>query len=134
VIFIDANIFMYAAGKDCPQKRPSQKFLSHILAEGSKEKACTNAEVLQEILHRYTSIGAAELGFQIFDLVLSLGLQVLPIEVSDIIRAKAILEEDVPLSSRDAVHLGVMHNHGISKVATFDKGFLKIPWVKIIEL
>lgn len=134
MIFIDANIFMYAAGKDSPQKEPSQKFLTQAVLSQAKERACTNAEVLQEILHRYSHIGLPKKGFEIFDLILSLGLQILPIEVIDLQQAKSLMQEDSSLSSRDAVHLGVMHNHEISRIATYDKGFLKVPWVNVVEL
>ena len=125
---------MYAAGKHSPQKEPSQRFLTHVMSAGAKDKAVTNAEVLQEILHRYSHIGIPEKGFEIFDLILSLGLQVLPIEVIDLARARSFMQEDSSLSSRDAIHLGVMHNHGISRIATYDKGFLKMPWVNVVKL
>ena len=125
---------MYAAGKHSPQKEPCQQFLTHVVSAGAKEKACTSVEVLQEVLHRYTNIGLPDKGFELFDLILSLGLQIFPIQLNDLTQAKSFLQEDAKISSRDAIHLGVMHNHGISRIATYDKGFLNIPWVKVIEL
>jgi len=38
------------------------------------------------------------------------------------------------MSARDAVHLGVMQNHGISKIATYDKEFKKIEWLEVVDL
>jgi predicted nucleic acid-binding protein len=55
VILIDANIFMYAAGRESPQRLPCQRFLERIVS-GEGPAACTDAEVLQEILHRYHSL------------------------------------------------------------------------------
>jgi predicted nucleic acid-binding protein len=51
VILIDANIFMYAAGAEHPHKEPSRMFLEQV-ARGEVD-AALDAEVLQEILHRY---------------------------------------------------------------------------------
>lgn len=132
MIFIDANIFMYAAGNESPQKAPCQKFLKEVVLSG--KKACTNAEVLQEILHRYIAIDARKVGFAIFDQILSLSIPILAIEAKDLERARLILEEHPKISSRDAVHLGVMQSHGISRIATYDKGFKKVDWVEVISL
>ena len=46
MILIDTNVFMYAAGKESPQKGPCQRFLEKIV-EGDGPAVCTNAEVLQ---------------------------------------------------------------------------------------
>jgi predicted nucleic acid-binding protein len=45
VILIDANIFMYAAGKESPQREPCQRFLESIV-DGTGPATCTDAEVL----------------------------------------------------------------------------------------
>ena len=133
MIFIDANIFIYAAGVESPWQKPCQRFLREVV-DDSRMKACTNAEVLQEILHRYTHLQKPQKAFQIFDSVLDLGIPVLSIRAEDLARARFLLEENVSLGSRDAVHLGVMQNHGISKIATYDRGFMKIPWIDVYSL
>ncbi|HZF10706.1 MAG TPA: hypothetical protein VFE33_18110 [Thermoanaerobaculia bacterium] len=42
MILIDANIFMYAAGRESPQRLPCQRFLEKIVA-GEGPAACTDA-------------------------------------------------------------------------------------------
>jgi len=64
---------------------------------------------------------------------MSLGLQVLPIEVADLSRAKQILFDHPHLSTRDAVHLGVMQGKNISKIVSYDKGFSQVKWAERIE-
>jgi hypothetical protein len=54
VILVDSNIFMYAAGREHPHRDASVGFLANV-ADGAVN-AAIDAEVLQEILHRYTSI------------------------------------------------------------------------------
>ena len=53
--FIDTNVPMYAAGKVHPYKDACIQIL-HRVATGEL-LACTDAEVHQEIFHRYWSIG-----------------------------------------------------------------------------
>jgi hypothetical protein len=62
VILIDANIIFMYAGQESPQRLPCQRFLERLVAGGGPE-ACTDAEVLQEILHRYRTSGVPEIGF-----------------------------------------------------------------------
>jgi len=54
VILLDANIIMYAAGALDQHKAPSVALLERI-ARGEVE-AALDADVLQEILHRYRAL------------------------------------------------------------------------------
>ncbi len=132
MIFVDANIFMYAAGKDSPQRLPSQVFLQRVV-EGGGPSVCTDAEVLQEILHRYRSLGAPDLAFRVFDSVAALGIAVLPVGIDEVSRGRRLLEAWPGLSTRDGVHLGVMEAHGLTDVLSYDKDFDKVEWVRRSE-
>jgi predicted nucleic acid-binding protein len=133
VIFVDANIFMYAAGRKCPQRAPCQRFLARLTNSPTPARAFTNTEVLQEILHRYRAIGVPDVGFALFDAVIGLGIQILPVTESDLRRARVLLAEFPALSTRDGVHLAVMENCGAKEVLSYDKGFGEIPTVTRIE-
>ena len=52
MIFVDSNIPMYLVGAAHPNKTAAQILLESLIAKG--ERLVTDAEVLQEILHRYT--------------------------------------------------------------------------------
>jgi predicted nucleic acid-binding protein len=132
VILIDANIFMYAAGQDSPQRNPCQAFLQEVV-DGTNAAACTDAEVLQEILHRYRSINRAELGFRIFDSVVALGIPILSVGEDDVRRARRLVQAHPSLSTRDGIHLGVMEARGIVKVLTYDQGFEAVGWATRVE-
>ncbi|MFN0171838.1 MAG: PIN domain-containing protein, partial [Bryobacteraceae bacterium] len=54
MIFVDSNVAMYLVGAAHPHKTDSQILLERLIAAG--ERLVTDAEVLQEILHRYTAI------------------------------------------------------------------------------
>lgn len=132
MILIDTNVFMYAAGKESPQKVPCQRFLEKIV-DGEAPAACTNAEVLQEILHRYRTLKVPEVGFRLFDAITHLGIPVLAVTDRAMAEARRLLEEYPALSTRDSVHLGVMREHGIEEILSYDTGFWDIPWVKRLE-
>ena len=62
MIFLDSNIFMYAAGSAHPHKAGCLALLERIARSPAAHEHCINTEVLQEILHRYRSIKRDELG------------------------------------------------------------------------
>ena len=53
-LFLDANVPTYAAGRDHPLKEPCKEVL--LLAARSPRSFFTDAEVLQEMLHRYLAL------------------------------------------------------------------------------
>jgi predicted nucleic acid-binding protein len=132
VILIDTNIFMYAAGKESSQRLPCQRFLERIVG-GEGPAACTDTEVLQEILHRYSALKIPEIGFQLFDAVTHLGIPILAVTDRAMAEARRLLEEHPLLSNRDCVHLGVMREHAIEEVLSYDGGFSEVSWVKRLE-
>ena len=132
MILIDANIFMYAAGRESPQRLPCQRFLEKTIA-GEGPAACTDAEVLQEILHRYRALKVPEIGFRLFDSVFQLGIPILSVTDRSLREARRLLEDHLNLSTRDGIHLGVMREHGIEDVLSYDRGLSQVSWVKRLE-
>ena len=129
MILVDANVFMYAAGAVSPQRPACQAFV-RSLGLGMSTGACTDAEVLQEVLHRYRSIGRAALGLQLFDGIVDLAIPILPVSEADLLHARNLLAEHPELSTRDAVHLGVLQSHDISEIYSYDRGFDRVHWVR----
>jgi predicted nucleic acid-binding protein len=130
LIFIDSNIPMYLVGDSHPHKTDTQRMLERAVA--ATERRVTDAEVLQEILHRYTAIDRSDAIQPAFSAVLAIVDEVLPIECADVERAKEILFETNGLSSRDAIHLAIMHRYGISRIMTFDRGFSGQPGIEVV--
>jgi len=54
VIFVDSNIPMYLIGAPHPHKIDAQRMLEKLLSD--RVRLVTDAEVLQEMLHRYVAI------------------------------------------------------------------------------
>lgn len=131
MILLDANIFMYAAGRDSPQRLPCQHFMDKIVA--GEAATCTDSEVLQEILHRYRSLKMPDIGFQLFDAVVHLGIPILPVTDRALKEARRLLADQPALSTRDGVHLGVMLEQGLEEVLSYDRGLSQVPWVRRLE-
>jgi predicted nucleic acid-binding protein len=130
VIFVDSNIPMYLVGAAHPNKEASRALLERCITRG--ERLVTDAEVLQEILHRYHAIRRPDAIQPAFDAVLGVVDTVHPIEREDVEQAKTLMLGVTPISARDAVHLAVMRRHGVSRVMSFDAGFDQVGWVERI--
>jgi predicted nucleic acid-binding protein len=124
VILVDANVIMYAAGADHPHKRPSVALLERV-ARGEVE-ATIDADVLQEILHRYRAIGRWEDGRRVYDLTRQLFRSVVPVTAEVLDRARRILDTDRRIMARDALHAAVVMSEGLEAVCSWDRDFDRI--------
>jgi len=128
VIFVDSNIPMYLVGAEHPLKPRARRLIEDALAAG--ETLCTDAEVLQEILHRYQALHRLDMIDPAFTAVLGIVDVVFPIELPDVQRARRLLGSDGELSARDALHVAVMQGRDIERVLSFDSGFDGIPGIR----
>ena len=117
---------MYLVGAPHPHKADARRLLEAAIAE--RERLVTNAEVLQEILHRYVAIHRREAVQPAFDALLGVVDDVFAIELVDVERAKTIVSGQ-RLSARDAIHVATMERHGVSRIMSFDGGFDSLPGV-----
>jgi predicted nucleic acid-binding protein len=127
VILIDSNVPMYLVGTPGPHKTDAQRLLEKLISQ--RERLVTDAEVLQEILHRYVAINRRHDIQPAFDALLNSVDEVLPVDRAVVERAKQIVLAYQRLSARDAVHLAVMESHGIERILSFDAGFDGFPGV-----
>jgi predicted nucleic acid-binding protein len=89
----------------------------------------TDAEVLQEILHRYVSIRRRDAIQPAFDALIGVVDEVYPITERDLQRAKEIVLGSETMSARDALHLAVMERQRIETIFSFDRGFDGFPGI-----
>lgn len=127
MILVDSNIPMYLVGAVHPHKLDAQRLLESALSAG--ERLVTDAEVLQEICHRYVAINRREAIQPAFDAILDVVDEVLPIGRTDVEQARDTLLRYQILSSRDALHVAVMVRHDIARLMSFDRGFDAYPGI-----
>lgn len=118
---------MYLVGAPHPHKSDAQRLLETLVI--AEERLVTDAEVLQEILHRYVAIGRRDAIQPAFDAILDVVDEVFPVARHDAERAKAIVLGSVRLSARDSLHLAVMEHHEVTRILSFDRGFDEFPGV-----
>jgi len=127
VIFVDSNVPMYLVGAPHPRKVDAQRMVEELISE--RRRLVTDVEVLQEVLHRYAAIDRREMIQPAFDALLGVVDDVFPIQMSSAERAKAIILARRKLSARDALHLAVMEEQGVTEILTFDAGFDAYPGI-----
>jgi uncharacterized protein len=131
LIFVDSNIPMYLIGAAHPHKTEAQVILERLIAAG--QRLVTDAEVLQEILHRYTAISRREAIGPALQVTLEMVDEVIPIGKAEVLRAAEIIQNPVLMSARDAVHIAVMEHHGIRSILSFDGDFDRWPHLQRIH-
>ncbi|HXM95845.1 MAG TPA: type II toxin-antitoxin system VapC family toxin [Candidatus Dormibacteraeota bacterium] len=127
MILVDSNIPMYLVGAPHVHKSDARRLLEKVVSE--RQSLVTDAEVLQEILHRYVAIDRRDAIQPAFDALIGIVDQVLAVDRSIAERAKQIVLGYRQLSARDAVHITVMEQHGIEQIMTFDSGFDGFPGI-----
>ncbi len=127
MIFIDSNLPMYLVGAPHPHKTDAQRLLERSIAD--RERLVTDAEVLQEILHRYVAIERRDAIQPAFDVLFGVVDEFFPVEALDVERAKTIVLGWARLSARDAIHLAIMERHGVARIMSFDVGLDEFPGV-----
>lgn len=124
MIFLDANIPMYAYGAEHPNKLRAQHLLEEAVHGG--HRLVTSVEVLQEILHRYYALRRPDAVQPCFDLLLGVTSEVFPVDLLDVQAAKQILLDGLNVSARDALHTAVMRRYGVETIMSFDTGFDRV--------
>ena len=132
-IFIDVNVFMYAAGKPHQYKDPCIQILSDI--ESGILSASVNTEIFQELLYRYYHIRLAEKGIELCRNIFQLPIKILPITEKDIRLAIDLFKshKNKGLKPRDAIHAATMKSNGIKKIISADKDFDSIDFIQRID-
>ena len=131
MILVDSNILMYAAGSPHPNKRPSLEFLMKV-ADGRTE-AAVDAEVLQEVLHRYRALDRWKEGMAVYDHARQIFPVVFAVTAEVLDRARAILDRHPRMMARDALHASVAEIHAVEAICSYDCDFDELARLKRIE-
>ncbi len=127
MILVDSNVPMYLVGAEHPHKVDARRLLERAIAE--RRRLVTDAEVLQEILHRYVAIKHRDAIQPCFDVLLEVVDEVLAVNLAIVQRAREIVIGHHDLTARDAVHVAVMRQHGIAEILSFDRHFDGLPGI-----
>ncbi len=126
-VFLDANIPTYAAGRDHPLKEPCKEVLR--LAALNPAAFFTDAEVLQEMLHRYLALKRWPEGKRVvLDFAAVMKGSIEAVRAGDVILACELADRyssqsSSRLAARDLLHAAVMLRTGSATIVTADGDF-----------
>ena len=130
-LFVDANIFMYLAGSD-PVRRDHCR--SALRAADEQEiTLVTSAEVLQEILHRYSAIDRRHDARVVYESVTTICSDIVPITEPQTARALDLLLRHPHVPARDALHVATMESRGIRRILSADRHFDRLEMVERVD-
>jgi hypothetical protein len=108
-------------------KGSSQRVLG--LVYEARIEATVNTEVLQEVLHFYRRRQMLGFGLGLFDRLLLLFPDPLPVTRNTMVITRDVLLQHPHLQARDAVHAAVVLEHGLKGIISADRAFDAIPGV-----
>ncbi|MBI2073524.1 MAG: type II toxin-antitoxin system VapC family toxin [Gemmatimonadetes bacterium] len=117
MIFVDANVLMYAVGREHPLRQDAQAFFEQALQHD--DRLVTSAEVLQELLHAYLPVNRLETLDAALTLAEARIADVWPVEREDVRLARVLVASYPALTARDLLHLACCQRRDVSQVKTF---------------
>ena len=124
MIFVDANVFMYAVGRPHPLQTRAQEFFDESLH--NRKTLFTSAEVIQELMHVYLRTNRAYTLDSALELIDKVGVQVWPLEEADVTLARQLHDQHPALEARDLCHLASCRRRGVSEIMTFDRALAAV--------
>ena len=149
-LFLDANIFVYDFGPDPVFGSPCRALLKRI--ESGDLSAYISAPVFNDVAHRLMTLEACQTfgwpyvgigqrlrrhptdiqklrkSLQALDEILRIGVHVLPVNGQHVLLAGDLCRQNGILSG-DGLIVAVMQGHGLSRLASNDSDFDRVPGV-----
>ena len=127
-VFIDANVPIYAAGREHPYKQPCARILRMVAEE--PQSFVTDSEVLQELLHRYLASGRWALGREVVRAFAeAMRGRIEPVHAEDVTLAAELADRHPEVSARDLVHAAVMRRLESDRIISADSDFDRLEGV-----
>lgn len=129
--FFDTAVIMYAAGKPHPLRRPCRQLIEAVVDQSLD--GVTSAEVVQEILHRFSTGDRRPVGAAMAESALDVFAPVLPITERVMREMPSLFLQYPALTARDLIHLATCRIHGIDLIISPDRGFDGIEGITRID-
>ena len=131
-IFLDTNVPIYVAGSEHPYKRPCARVLR--MAARNPDSFITDAEVLQELIHRYLSLGRWEVGREVFRRFYTvMEGRIEPVSHQDAQLAAELADRHQGANARDLIHTAIMQRLGSEHIISSDRDFDRIPGITRLD-
>jgi predicted nucleic acid-binding protein len=131
-IHIDANIPIYGMGREHPLREPSLAVL--LLAAEHPSAFFTDAEVLQEIVHRHMALRRWPEAYPYFQqFVVLMSGRIEPMLASDVQDTALFATRYEHLTARDLVHVAIMQRVGARRIVSADTGFERLEGIERLD-
>ena len=128
---LDTNVVIYAIGGPHSYRGPCRRLFQDI--SGGNDDYLIDVELLQEVLYVYSYRAERAQALQVFDRLLGIFPDPLPIGREEAVKARELLGKYGHLSPRDAVHLAVALTLGLEGVVTADRGMAQVTEVTCFD-
>ncbi len=130
--FLDTNVPIYAAGRPHPLKAFCGQILL-VVAE-HPQGFVTDAEVLQELLHRYLALRLWSQGREVFRRFAELMQErVEAVQAADVERAADLADAYPNLGGRDLLHAAIMERLHVRHIISTDTDFDRLQEVERLD-
>lgn len=130
-VFVDANVFMYLVGRDADLRQRCRSTLRDLVER--QVALVTSAEVLQELLHRYSALNRIDTARAVHDAAIRICAEILPVTEQHTSSVLDLLQRHGQLSARDALHVATMESWGIRRILSADRDFDRLDAVERID-
>lgn len=120
-VFFDTAVIMYAAGRPHPLRAPCRQLIEAVVDQDLD--GVTSAEIIQEILHRFSAGDQRPLGAAMAESALDVFAPVLPITERVMREMPVLFRQHPALTARDLIHVSTCRAHGIDVIVSPDRGF-----------
>lgn len=120
-MFLDTNVFLYAAGRASPYREPCRDLLAAVARRDVN--AATSTEVVQEVVHFCLRQGAVDKAILLIETILSTVEVIHPVTIEEVRRLRSLLAEFPAASARDLMHIAVMRSTGLDTIVSADTDF-----------
>ena len=132
VHFIDANIPIYAVGREHRYKQFCIRIMAAVAS--NRQAFVTGSEVLQELVHFYTSGRRWSLGKTILgQFAETMRGRIEPVYAEDVLLAGSLVDRYPGVGSRDLIHVAVMRRLGITHIISADTHFDRIDGIERLD-
>lgn len=125
---LDANVVIYALGRDHPYREPCRAIIKQL--EERPHDYAADTEMLQEILHVFSFRADVNKGVVAVGRLLDLFPDVIPITGAEIGTASRLIGQPPRLSVSDAIHAAVVMERGLEGIVSADRAFDHVPGLR----
>ena len=122
---------MYATGSEHEYQSPCRELLRRVTL--GEIQAVTDAEVHQEIIYRYLSVGLPNRARDVSADFEGIIPTVFPITLEHVRTARQLSLRYARLPARDLIHVAVMMNNGIESIVSADRHFDSVREVRRLD-